>query len=269
MAISLPRPVSTMSKRFIYEDFTHYEGMIRVPKTDPRLTPHPDTYVDGIFRWPHTPEFSEPLNEQLDTVWYDATGDFPMLDLEKPSPYMGDWQMVRHMLYFLGGFTALFILSDKFGISRREKIIATPPEFPYSNYIETGGQGSAFENAQFGVLYPESFQKWFLEQAQHPDNADFKGEPEKWAKKIINHDAHGHDAHGHDAHGHDAHGHDAHGHHGIEGLKPWDPRNRPVLENDPRSDLKVPLCVSATGISGLIYLMFVDASMKGVKPWEC
>ena len=61
MAISLPRPVSTMSKRFIYEDFTHYEGMIRVPKTDPRLTPHPDTYVDGIFRWPHTPEFSEPV----------------------------------------------------------------------------------------------------------------------------------------------------------------------------------------------------------------
>jgi hypothetical protein len=47
-----------------------------------------------------------------------------VLDLEKPSPYMGDWQMVRHMLYFLGGFTALFILSDKFGISRREKIIA-------------------------------------------------------------------------------------------------------------------------------------------------
>lgn len=55
------RSLASTQKRFIYEDNTHYEGMIRERPSDPRLDPHPDTYVDGIFRWPHTPEFNEPV----------------------------------------------------------------------------------------------------------------------------------------------------------------------------------------------------------------
>ena len=46
------------------------------------------------------------------------------LDLEKPSPYIGDWEMIRHLAYFLGGFYALWELNRTFGISSREKIIA-------------------------------------------------------------------------------------------------------------------------------------------------
>ena len=75
---------------------------------------------------------------------------------------------------------------------------------PYGNYIEMGGEGSHLDYIQFSPRHPEDFKKWFLEQTQHPDNADFMDGilENKFAH------AHGH-GHGHDDHGH---GHDDHHH---------------------------------------------------------
>jgi len=164
-----------ITKRTVYEYDEPYEGMIRRNhSSDPRLNPAPDSHIDGIFRWPASPEFNAPLHEEADLVWFDGVADIPCLDLEKPSPYISVWTMYKHFFYYFGGAAAVYWALGEFGRSRSSKIRATPPEFPYGNYIEHGGKGSYFEYSQFSPAYPEDYKQWFLEQIAHPDNSDFK-----------------------------------------------------------------------------------------------
>ena len=58
------RALTSQQRRFIYEDMSHYDGMIKhypSENYDPRLHPSPDTYIDGIFRWPARPDYNEPV----------------------------------------------------------------------------------------------------------------------------------------------------------------------------------------------------------------
>jgi len=141
------------------------------------MTPSPDTAIDGIFRWPAAPEFNAPLHEQADIVWFDGVRDFPCLDLEKPSPYISTRTIFRHFLYAVGGIGFLFWFTENYSAPRTARVLATPPEFPYGNYLERGGEGSDWQSQQFSEHTCDEFKEWFLEQTRHPSNADFKSQP--------------------------------------------------------------------------------------------